>query len=220
MNLYDEKDTQYFSTLRRDILSFFENESFDNLLEIGAGNGAGLIYLLENNIAKNVSGIDITSLDKGFQKDTRIKNFWLGNIENESFGIVENSYDCIICADVLEHLVDPWTTMNQIHSWLKPGGRFILSIPNIREISTLSQICLKGSFKYRKEGGILDKTHLRFFCKKDVKDLVANSGLKIENIYSNFQTVHQKSWRTYFNSISFRLFEEFLTVQHIVLAKK
>ncbi|QNL21856.1 class I SAM-dependent methyltransferase [Hyphobacterium sp. CCMP332] len=220
MNLYQEKDKSYFSNVRIDLISLLNKRSFDNLLEIGAGGGASLIYVLENSLAKKVNGIDITKLDNAFQNDPRIENFWIGNIENEDFGIAEKSFDCIICADVLEHLVDPWTAMQKIERWLKPDGLFLLSIPNIREISSLSKIFFKGRFEYRPEGGIMDKTHLRFFCRKDVIDLVAGSDLKIISVMSNFQTVHDKSWRTIFNKLTFRLFEEFLTVQHFVIAIK
>ena len=128
MNLYQEKDQSYFSTVRKDLISLLGDQKFDRVLEIGAGNGAGLIHLLENGIAKDVNGIDLNEVD-GFQKDSRVSNFWLGNIEEEDFGIEPASFDCIICADVLEHLVDPWSVMNKIYSWMKPGGLFILSIP-------------------------------------------------------------------------------------------
>ncbi len=220
MNLYQEKDNSYFSTVRLDLISLLNKRSFENLLEIGAGSGAGLIYLLENGQAKKVSGVDITKIENGFQEDSRIEKFWVGNIENEDFGIAENSYDCIICADVLEHLIDPWAAMKKIQKWLKPDGVFILSIPNIREISTLSKIFFKGRFEYRPEGGIMDKTHLRFFCREDVVELVGGADLQIISVLSNFQTKHQKSWRTYFNKFTFRVFEEFLTVQHFVIATK
>ncbi len=220
MNLYQEKDKSYFSNVRIDLISLLNKRSFDNLLEIGAGGGASLMYMLENSLAKKVSGIDITKVDNAFQDDPRIENFWIGNIENEDFEIKDRSFDCIICADVLEHLNDPWSAMRKIEKWLKPEGLFLLSIPNIREISTLSKIFFKGRFEYRPEGGIMDKTHLRFFCRKDVVDLVAGSDLKIISVLSNFQTVHEKSWRTIFNKLTFRLFEEFLTVQHFVIAIK
>lgn len=219
MNLYQEKDQAYFSTVRKDLISLLANQKFENLLEIGAGNGAGLIHLLEKGLVQNAYGIDLNEVE-GFQSDSRISHFWLGNIEEEDFGIKAESFDCIVCADVLEHLVDPWSAMNKIHKWLKPGGLFVLSIPNIREIATLSKIAFRGRFEYRPEGGIMDKTHLRFFCRRDVKDLVSHSGLETKQVLSNFQTEHKVNWRTYFNKLTFRLFEEFLTVQHFVVARK
>lgn len=202
------------------MIALLDKPSYEDVLEIGAGTGASLIYMLEKKVAKTISGIDLTEISDSYQKDPRMSNFWLGDIEKDDFEIPDESFDCIICGDILEHLIDPWSTMKLIQKWLKPGGTFILSIPNIREIYTFAQIYLKGSFKYNPEGGILDKTHLRFFCKKDVKELVSDSGLNVVRVYSNFQTEHLKGWRTYFNKFTFRLFEEFLTIQHFVLAKK
>jgi len=46
----------------------------------------------------------------------------------------------LLCPDILEHLVDPWRTLRQWSTYLKPGGRLLISIPNIREISVMWKI--------------------------------------------------------------------------------
>jgi hypothetical protein len=58
------------------------------------------------------------------------------------------------------------------------------SIPNIREYKTVLKILLFGTFTYQDEG-VMDRTHLRFFCKKDIISLMSADGLKITKIVSH-----------------------------------
>jgi 2-polyprenyl-3-methyl-5-hydroxy-6-metoxy-1,4-benzoquinol methylase len=45
-----------------------------------------------------------------------------------------NSFDTIICSEVLEHLFDPVGPTKEIHRLLKPGGTYIVSTPNLNWI--------------------------------------------------------------------------------------
>ena len=58
----------------------------------------------------------------------------VGNVENWRFEdeIAPASLDLILCLDVLEHLVDPWSVVRRLSPLLAPGGRLIVSVPNIR----------------------------------------------------------------------------------------
>jgi 2-polyprenyl-3-methyl-5-hydroxy-6-metoxy-1,4-benzoquinol methylase len=73
---------------------------------------------------------------------------------------VGEQYDCIVCADVLEHLKSPERVLEQCRHLLKPGGRLLTSVPNAAYCGLLAELLL-GEFRYRDEG-LLDRTHLRF----------------------------------------------------------
>ena len=45
--------------------------------------------------------------------------------------LAEDSFDIVICGDVLEHLVDPPTTLKLLIERLKPEGQLIISVPNV-----------------------------------------------------------------------------------------
>ena len=45
----------------------------------------------------------------------------------------------IIFADVLEHLVDPWGVLRELRPMLSPGGRVLLSVPNIAHWTARAQ---------------------------------------------------------------------------------
>ena len=45
-------------------------------------------------------------------------------------------FDCLVAADVLEHLVDPWSALEAYVALLEPGCRAIVSLPNAAHWST------------------------------------------------------------------------------------
>jgi len=83
--------------------------------------------------------------------------------------------DCVIFADVLEHLVDPWMVLRSWKERLASGGTVVASIPNVAHHSVVRGL-VRGRFDYV-DAGILDRTHLRFFTRKTVFELFERAGL-------------------------------------------
>ena len=46
-------------------------------------------------------------------------------------------FDAIICGDILEHLVDPWSTLLDLKKMINPNGYIISSIPNLNHYSVI-----------------------------------------------------------------------------------
>lgn len=87
------------------------------------------------------------------------------------------SFDLVVFADVLEHLPDPLRVLRSVHSLLNPGARIVLSVPNVAHVSVRAQL-LFGRFRYSTRG-ILDCTHLRFFTRRTVIELLTDSNFRI-----------------------------------------
>ncbi len=87
-------------------------------------------------------------------------------------------YDIIICADVLEHLRDPWRTLNWLVQALAPGGRLLISVPNSGHWWFRLNV-LVGRFPVE-DRGLFDQGHLRFFTWTTLKQLTSEVGLEIE----------------------------------------
>ena len=81
-------------------------------------------------------------------------------------------YDCIICADIIEHLVDPGRTVFNLSKKIKPKGKILISIPNISHIDVISGL-IDGQFNYSKVG-ILDSTHIKFWTENSFYEFIAN----------------------------------------------
>src|ERR687894_360350 len=45
-------------------------------------------------------------------------------------------FDCLVAADVLEHLVDPWSALDAYAAMLEPGCRAVVSLPNVGHWTT------------------------------------------------------------------------------------
>jgi len=216
--MYEEKPTKYYSYYRMSLINLIPKNKDNKILEIGAGGGNTLVKIKELGIAKQVVGVELIKIENSNQSNSNIDKFIIGNIENIELGFEENYFDVILCGDVLEHLLDPWQTVKKLQKYLKRGGIFIASIPNIREKSTLISIIFKGDFKYE-DSGILDKTHLRFFCKKNILDLFEKNNLKVISVSSNFDTM-RKGKRVLFNKLTFNLFYNFFVTQYFLVAQK
>ena len=220
---YTSKERSYFSYVRKDVMSLLPENSDQRILEIGAGGGNTLLYLKENKLAAEVMGIELMDLPDSNQRNPMIDRFQIANIEIDRIDAQEEYFDVIICADVLEHLSDPWTVVNEISKYLKKGGRLIVSIPNLREFKTLSRLVFYGDFRYEKSGGIMDITHLRFFARKNIVQLLNTDSLELIYCKPNFLLKKEvpEAWkRRLINRCTFGLFRNFLAIQYLCIAVK
>jgi methionine biosynthesis protein MetW len=88
-------------------------------------------------------------------------------------------FDCLVAADVLEHLVDPWSALEAYVRMLEPGCRAIVSLPNVGHWTTYAHLA-RGSWPRRPEG-VHDATHLRWFTLRDAIELCEGAGLRVES---------------------------------------
>jgi 2-polyprenyl-3-methyl-5-hydroxy-6-metoxy-1,4-benzoquinol methylase len=89
----------------------------------------------------------------------------------------DESFDVIVCGDVLEHLRDPLGALRAAIRKLKPDGVVVTSLPNVAHGDVRLQL-LGGAFRYR-EVGLLDRTHIRFFTLETVRELLRDAGLLV-----------------------------------------
>jgi len=136
--------------------------------------------------------------------------------------------DCIILADILEHLPNPDDTLVHLASFLPQNGFIILSVPNVANLWIRLNL-LFGKFNYT-ERGILDKSHLRFFTKKTFLELIHKTNLNIEdlaytsiplNLIHPFFTKHKTgvAFRVFLDKIT-RIFPSLLAYQFMAFCKK
>lgn len=217
---YKDKSKSYFSNIRHDLLALL-SESDKNLkvMEIGAAYGETLYYIKSKGIASEVVGVDIFEDKKNKENYKNIDRFIFGNIENIDFPEYYNYFDLILLPDVLEHLIEPKNVLSKAHKYLKDDGFIIVSMPNIRHYSALNKIFIKGNFSYE-ESGIFDTTHLRFYCRKNIKELLESSGFKTIIEQGSIKNYRGNSITKIINKITFGIFEEFFSYQYFFKSKK
>ena len=218
----NNKDYIYQQEPRKELLELIPIKNRNgNMLEIGAGAGDTLLYAKENNYAQNIYGVELCKIENSNQTSEIFSNFIIGNIEDLKLPFEKESFNIIICGDVLEHLIDPYTVLNKLKEYLTDDGVIIASIPNIREFKTMKKIFFQGDFKYE-ESGILDKTHLRFFTKKNIIELFKNQGFNIIDIISSNKGMAMRYLKRLriFKLFLQIFFEEFVTVRYFIIAEK
>ncbi len=217
--MYQDKSKDYYNNPRLDLIGLIPQNINNIILEIGTGSGDTLVEIKKLKLAREVVGVELMNLMGSQQENSEIDRLIIGNIEEIELDLPENYFDVIICGDVIEHLIDPWNVLRKLHKHLKDNGIIIVSIPNIREYHILYRILILADFKYG-DRGILDRTHLRFFCKKNIISLLTSTMYTPVSIYSIFKLQKRLSTKKIVDALTFGLIRDFLTAQYIVVAKK
>lgn len=87
-------------------------------------------------------------------------------------------FDLLIFSHVLEHFAEPEAVLRQALAWLRPGGRVLVALPNVRHVSVLWDLLLRDDFRYQ-ASGILDRTHLRFYTRTSAQRMLQGCGLQL-----------------------------------------
>src|SRR3954447_18813474 len=144
------------------------------VLDLGCATGATGTPRKRGQPA-HVTGIEI-ELDYAREAERKLDRVIVGDVAQPPK--ILGTYDTLIAADVLEHLVDPWTALKHYTALLEPGATAVVSLPNVAHWSTYAYLA-RGTWPRRPEG-IFDRTHLRWFTLKDARDLLLQAGLTPE----------------------------------------
>ena len=171
----------YYSQPRTDVAALVPDNA-ERVLDVGCGFGA-LGRELNARKARTMHGIERNPAAASHLQGI-YQRYVIDDAEAGLDELRAERYDCIVFADVLEHLVDPWAVLRKARAMLAPGGAVVASIPNIRNIAVLFNLVLRGRWRYE-DSGLLDRTHLRFFTRAEIHELYASAGLAIERIEVN-----------------------------------
>ena len=72
--------------------------------------------------------------------------------------------------------------LKKAREWLSPEGELIASIPNVRHHSVVRSL-LQGNWTYE-SAGLLDRTHLRFFTRREIEKLFHRAGFAVAGMWS------------------------------------
>lgn len=111
------------------------------LLEVGCGGGHILNMFPEaNRTGIDVSGVMIEKAHRNLSgQDVRLLK---GDLE--SIQLEPHSFDCVICTEVIEHVVDPDALLFGIARMLVPGGKLVITFPNDRLINGIKGVLIRS----------------------------------------------------------------------------
>jgi len=206
--------------IRNDIFALIPDD-VSRVLDIGCSTGALGEQIKQRNNNAEVVGIEFDEQMAEVAKN-KLDKVIVGDIESINLAdfLSLNYFDCIIFADILEHLKNPWEILKSSVNFLNDGGIVVASIPNVRHYSTIINLLFKGYWPYR-ERGIHDRTHLRFFALRNIKELFQYANLSIERIERNYRIIEKPHRLNRFSKcFAFYPCNDLFTFQYLVVAKK
>ncbi len=170
----------YYDSYNPDLLKLIPPDA-KTVLEIGCGEGALCEAYRRVNPGVEYFGIELdrTACEVAFKRgvfaqlecrdiETYIEEEWI------------NEFDCVILGDVLEHLRDPWKTLNIVTHWVGHSAQVLACIPNVQHWTVIRDL-INGNWDYT-DSGLLDRTHLRFFALKSIREMFGEAGLQVHEI--------------------------------------
>jgi ubiquinone/menaquinone biosynthesis C-methylase UbiE len=166
-------------TIKYNLLNFAEG---DSVLDVGCGEGRHIIHAcLEHNIlgvGVDLSVRDLTIANERFAPFANYNNhsqFSLQQTDATRLPFADNSFDKIICSEVLEHIENYTGVLHEIKRVLKPNGVLAISVPR----AWPEKICWKLSAAYHQvEGG-----HIRIFNAQQLRNEIKSIGFEFTNRY-------------------------------------
>lgn len=212
---YKEKEKEYYSVVRSDLVDFIPG-NLKKVLDVGCSNGNFGLMLKEQFKVEEVWGIEPFE-ESAIEASQKLNKVFHLPIESALESLEGNTFDCIFFNDVLEHLVDPYSTLSSVKKFINPSGYLFASIPNILQIETLYKIIKNREWKYESHG-IMDKTHLRFFTKKSIIEMFNDAGYDIKLIEGINPKVKKKY--KFLKLLLGKKAEDFKYVQFVVVSQK
>lgn len=149
------------------------------VVEVGCSSGALAREYKKFNPDVDYTGIEIDPdyADMARAHCDRVLDL---NIEHASPDMLatELAADCWVFGDVLEHLRDPWKTLSNIRQSMSAGGSVVTCIPNAQHWSVQARLSI-GDFRYA-DSGLLDRTHIRFFTRATMLEMLQDAGYRVE----------------------------------------
>src|SRR6185369_11405614 len=135
------------------------------LIDIGCFSGA--LTARFRRFAGRVVGIDVHAEALAEAAKRGIETIQLDISAGRQVPLPAGCADVIVCADVIEHVVDPRDLMNEARRLLKPDGTLLLSTPNLgywlsllRLMMGRAPLCTNGGAPGFRSGHWVDPSHL------------------------------------------------------------
>ncbi|MDQ3571813.1 MAG: class I SAM-dependent methyltransferase [Actinomycetota bacterium] len=178
----------YFGEPRPDIARLVEPAG-KRVLDVGCGEGA-LAAALKEGGAERVVGIELDP-EAAAVAQGRLDLVLEGDAAEVALDELPRDFDYLVFADSLEHMPDPERVLDRLLPLLRPGGRVIVSVPNMRFYAVLGRL-LFDRWEYS-ESGVRDRTHLRVLTRRSLERMLVERGLVIERLERNYRLFDDQS---------------------------
>lgn len=172
---------QYYMYPRMELVNLIQEDDLKpiRVLDIGCGCGAIMAKVKGKYPLADVYGIEI--VPKAAKLAGTIGDVVCADVEQLDFPYDETYFDYCIMGDVLEHLRNPEQVLKRLHKHMKPDGKIIVSMPNMKHWSVILPLLKQDKFTYE-DAGILDTTHLKMYTCTEIQKLIVRAGYYVKEV--------------------------------------
>lgn len=148
--------------VRETIISFVDNNA-SKILDVGTGSAWVARHFIPRNIS--VTSFDISSVNVK-KAVSSLQSPSHSGIVGDSFSLPfrDNSFDCIIASEVMEHVISPGEFIRELTRVLKPSGKLIISTPYKEKLQYTLCIHCNKSTPLNAHIHSFDENKIRSFC--------------------------------------------------------
>ena len=159
--------TGIYQERRQFVHMFLLDRQPGRLFDVGCGDGQFLHLMKEKGWEGKGVDFDAAAIETGRKKygmDLAVGDF-------QAVPIEESAYDAVTMSHVIEHVPDPVSCLDKCRRLLKPGGRLVVSTPNVR---SLGHQTFKAAWR-----GLEPPRHLQIFPHYLLGECARRAGLKV-----------------------------------------
>jgi len=135
------------------ILKLFENENRGVVADLGCGDGDYSVVLTHMGFKVTACDLDVQRFKYRDKIDFKICDI------TKQLPFDNASFDYVVLAEVIEHLRNPYQVMQELNRILRPGGKIILSTPNILNLKSRIRFLLGGCWEFFREPTLENSTN-------------------------------------------------------------
>jgi 2-polyprenyl-3-methyl-5-hydroxy-6-metoxy-1,4-benzoquinol methylase len=146
----------------------------ERALDVGCSTG----YLAQRLVERGARVVGIEADPVAAEEARAVcEEVLVGDVESLELAFPPQSFDLVLCGDLLEHLRDPGAFLERTRPLLRPAGRLVLTTPNVANWAMRLGL-LAGRWRYT-DRGILDRTHVHLFTRRTLVETLERAGYRI-----------------------------------------
>lgn len=192
---------EHYQTERLSVIERFGGEIYGRrILEISCGMGGTLVALAQAGAHPIATEFNREYCTIAQQRGERYQlNLPIINAVGEYIPFADNSFDLVICWDIVEHVQDPELMLQELRRVVQPGGRVLLTIINrwawrdphyhINGLNWLPRSIGNWFVQKRAQSkqamGLQDRqllSEMHYFTMSQFRTLVENNGFNVADI--------------------------------------
>lgn len=143
---------------------FSSQELHLQVLDLGSATGGNTLHI--SSLGHDVTSVEYSQIGVLIQQN---KGIPVIQADARDLPFSGSSFDIVVCLDVLEHIVEDALVASEIYRVLKPGGRFLISVPEDPKLWSSHDVAVN---------------HVRRYSKTRLIEVIDTSGLRYQNIWS------------------------------------